>query len=260
MNKMDFQDKNVVYVGGFGGIGFATCKLLVKKNVANLTILDVKENAAFLKELTALNPRTKVLFMQLDLCNKEQIEKVVKDVIEKMKYVDVLVNGSGMINDKKPEMTMGVNLLGLIHTTMNMIPYMDMANGGRGGMIVNIASVLGLEPGPMLAIYTASKHGVMGFSRSISDEHYFKRTGIAIMTICPGITVTGLWDTFHGNDTFSYSKKLTDEFSSAKNQNAEECAVNFMKAMETKKNGSIWILDLGKLEEVKPHKYWGLQF
>ncbi|XP_055846512.1 alcohol dehydrogenase-like [Episyrphus balteatus] len=257
---MDFQGKNVVYVGGFGGIGFATCKLLVKKKVAILTILDVKENAAYMKELMTLNPSTKIMFMQLDLCNKDQIEKVVNDVIETMKVVDVLVNGSGMINDKKPEMTMGVNLLGLIHTTMLMIPHMDMGNGGRGGMIVNIASVLGLEPCGCLAIYTASKHGVMGFSRSISDEHYFNRTGVAIMTICPGITVTGLWDTFHGNDTFSYSNKLTDEFCSAKNQDAEVCAVNFVKAMETKKNGSIWILDLGKLEEVKPTKYWGLQF
>lgn len=256
---MDFQGKNVVYVGGFGGIGFATCKLLVKKNVANLAILDVKENTALMTELVALNPSSKVLFMQLDLCNKEQIVKVVRDVIEKMKVVDVLVNGSGMINDNKPEMTMGVNLLGLIHTTMNMIPHMDQGNGGRGGMIVNIASVLGLEPCGCLAIYTASKHGVMGFSRSISHEHYFKRTGIAIMTICPGITVTGLWDTFHGNDTFSYSKELTDEFNSAKNQNAEVCAVNFVKAMETKKNGSIWILDLGKLEEVHPTKYWETQ-
>lgn len=257
---MDFQGKNVVYVGGFGGIGFATCKLLVQKNVANLAILDVKENAALMNELVTMNPQTKVLFMQLDLCNKDQIVKVVQDVIDKLTVVDVLVNGSGMINDNKPEMTMGVNLLGLIHTTMNMLPHMDMGNGGRGGMIVNIASVLGLEPCGCLAIYTASKHGVMGFSRSISHEHYFQRTGVAIMTICPGITVTGLWDTFHGNDTFSYSKKLTDEFCAAKSQNAEECAVNFVKAMETKKNGSIWILDLGNLEEVTPTQYWGLQF
>ena len=65
-----------------------------------------------MKELMTMNPATKVMFMQLDLCNKNQIEMVVKDVVTKMKHVDVLVNGSGMINDRKPEMTMGVNLVG----------------------------------------------------------------------------------------------------------------------------------------------------
>ncbi|XP_055912052.1 alcohol dehydrogenase-like [Eupeodes corollae] len=255
---MEMQGKNVVYVGGFGGIGFATCKLLIQKKVANLFVIDLVLNEPLMKELKALGASsgTQVNFEQLDLCKKEQIPEVLKKIIAQISYIDILVNGSGMINDHKPEQTMGVNLMGLIYTTLAAIPYMDKSNGGRGGMIVNIASVLGLEPCSCLAIYTASKHGVMGFTRSIADEFYYEKTGIAVMAICPGITMTGLWHEFDGNDTFPYSTQLSKKFFSAEHQSAEECAVNFVKAMETGKNDSIWILDLGKLEEVKPKVYW----
>lgn len=253
---MEMKGKNVVYVGGFGGIGFATCKVLVQKQVANLFILDVAENKKLFEELKAVSSGTAVYFEKLDLCKKDQIVEVIKKVVATIKYFDILVNGSGMINDHKPEQTMAVNLMGLIYTTMTALPYMDKANGGRGGMIVNIASVLGLEPCSCLAIYTASKHGVMGFTRSIADEFYYKRTGVAVMAICPGITMTGLWHEFEGNDTFPYSTELSKQFFSANHQNADECAVNFVKAMETGKNASIWILDVGKLREVNPTTYW----
>lgn len=255
---MELQGKNVVYVGGFGGIGFATCKLLLQKKVANLVVVDVVPNESFMSELKALSSvsGTKVFFEQLDLCKKEQIPEVLKKIVAQIKYFDILINGSGMINDHKPEQTMAVNLMGLIYTTMEAIPYMNKSNGGRGGMIVNIASVVGLEPCPCLAIYSASKHGVMGFTRSIADEFYYEKTGIAVMAICPGITRTGLWKEFDGNDTFPYSRELSKIFFSAEQQDADICAINFIKAMETGKNNSTWKLDLGQLEEITHKQYW----
>ncbi|XP_037945958.1 alcohol dehydrogenase-like [Teleopsis dalmanni] len=147
-------------------------------------------------------------------------------------------------------------LTGLIETTLVAVPIMSKSESGRGGLIVNVASVLGLEPGPFAAVYSATKHGVVGFTRSLADPHYNNITGISYIAICPGATVTGLLDTFVGVDTFEMSKPISERIIKAKNQTAEECAEAMMQAIEKAENGSVWICDLGKCEKVEMHKYW----
>lgn len=70
--------------------------------------------------------------------------------------------------------------------------YMGKDMGGRGGVVVNIASILGLQPLAGCPIYTGTKHFVVGFDRSIGTPFYFNRTGIKVLTMCPGVTDTPL--------------------------------------------------------------------
>lgn len=75
---------------------------------------------------------------------------------------------TGVMADRNIELTININLIGLINTTMEALPYMDKTQKGRGGLILNIASSLGLEPCGAIAIYSASKFGVVGFTRCLA--------------------------------------------------------------------------------------------
>lgn len=58
--------------------------------------------------------------------------------------------------------------LGVINSTLTALEYMDKSKGGKGGLIVNISSVAGLQPTPLMAIYSAAKTGVTTFTRGMS--------------------------------------------------------------------------------------------
>lgn len=64
--------------------------------------------------------------------------------------------------------------------------------GGRGGIVVNIASILGLQPLAGCPVYVGTKHFVVGFDRSFGTPLFFNRTGIKVLTMCPGVTDTPL--------------------------------------------------------------------
>lgn len=69
---------------------------------------------------------------------------------------------------------------------------MGKNNGGKGGVIVNIASILGLQELPGCPIYVGTKHFVVGFNRSFGSSFHYSRTGIKFLTMCPGVTDTPL--------------------------------------------------------------------
>lgn len=70
--------------------------------------------------------------------------------------------------------------------------YMGKDQGGKGGVIVNIASILGLQPMAGCPVYVGTKHAVIGMSRSFGMPWHFQRTGVKVLTMCPGVTDTPL--------------------------------------------------------------------
>lgn len=126
------------------------------------------ENPEALQSLQGMNNKTKVTFIKCDVTDKTSIKNAIDQVAKSLHYIDVLVNGAGVISDRNVELTINVNLIGLINTTLEALPYMDKSQNGRGGVILNIASVLGLEPCGSIAVYSASKFGVIGFTRSLA--------------------------------------------------------------------------------------------
>nr|NP_001291682.1 alcohol dehydrogenase [Zeugodacus cucurbitae]CAD32742.1 alcohol dehydrogenase-2 [Zeugodacus cucurbitae]CAD62453.1 alcohol dehydrogenase 2 [Zeugodacus cucurbitae] len=253
---MGLSGKNVVFVGGLGFIGYEACKQIMTKNVASFFVFDVLENAENIKALQAINPKSKVYYTKFDITNKAAIKQALDDVIAKVQYIDVLVNGAGILTDPNVELTMNINLIGLINTTLEAIPLMDKNKNGRGGLIVNIASVLGLEPAPPTAVYCASKFGVMGFSRSISDPYYYNHTGIAVATFCPGLTETPLKNNIATKYTFEYSKEIGQKLNNTKTQKPEACGAHLATVCETGENGGIYISNQGTLSKVTPTVYW----
>ncbi|XP_055846510.1 alcohol dehydrogenase 2-like [Episyrphus balteatus] len=244
---MDLTNKNVVYVGGCGGIGEAICRHLVQKKISNLAVLDVVEKPELIKAMKACNPSTNVFFVKLDISNKEKVVKCFDDLFAKLKHIDILFNGSGLCNEFKPEITVGVNLLGVMFCTM---AFMEKSKGKKGGMVVNIASTGGLEPYPPTPIYSATKAGLVSYSRALADELNFNRHGISFICICPGMTPTGLIDQFTSDDLTPNSAAIKKNFVETTAQTCDQLAENVIEAVEENKNGTVYLCRYGKRSEV----------
>lgn len=70
--------------------------------------------------------------------------------------------------------------------------YMGKDRGGKGGVVVNLASILGLQELASCPVYVGTKHFVVGLTRSFGKPFYAERTGIHFHAICPGVTDTAL--------------------------------------------------------------------
>ena len=249
--------KNVVYVGSFTGVGYQVVRQLVKKNIKNLVFCGRMENHEALKVLQAENSNVHVTFVHVNVLDRVSIQHAIQEIVGMIKHIDVLVNACEVLADKDVETTIGVNLTGLINTTLVALPWMDKTQLGQGGIVLNISSVFGLEPAPGFAVYSAAKHGVIGFTRSMANDHIYQKTGVAFIAVCPGLTQTEIMMNLRENVTLhQHCENFVDTILNAKHQSPEEAAVNVVKALELFKNGGIYIANLGQLKEVLPTCYW----
>ncbi|XP_037937297.1 development-specific 25 kDa protein-like [Teleopsis dalmanni] len=257
---LDLSGKNVVYVGGFSGVGYQVCRILMQKKISHLFVCSRMENMELLKVLQDIAPTVNVVFVGVNILNRVSIEKAVAQIVGVVKHIDVLINGVGALADKDVETTIGLNLAGLINTTFACLPYMDKTQMGHGGVVVNIASVFGLEPATPFAVYAAAKHGVVGFTRSMGESHYYQKTGVCFVCVCPGLTSTEWMVNLRENVTWEHhSDEWLNLVSDSKHQTPEECANGVVKAVEVMKNGGVYICQSGQIKEVQPTTYWHMQ-
>ena len=144
-------------------------------------------------EIEAYNVRCE--FVQADVSDFEQCERMVKETIEKFGKIDVLVNNAGITRDglimrmKKEdfESVIDVNLVGTFNVTRNVIPHMIKQRVGR---IVNLASVVGVAGNAGQTNYSASKAGVIGFTKSLAKE--VASRNILVNAVAPGFIDTDM--------------------------------------------------------------------
>jgi len=130
-----------------------------------------------------------------DVADPAQVDGVVRHVAEALGEIGVLVNNAGVLIARPIaeltledwDTTMAVNLRGLFLMTRAVLPPMRAA--GRGD-IVNVASLSGRNGFAGGSAYAASKHAVLGFSRSLMLE--LRKEGIRVITVCPGSVDTGM--------------------------------------------------------------------
>ncbi|KAM7358199.1 uncharacterized protein ACRADG_003256 [Cochliomyia hominivorax] len=254
---MELENKNVIYLGGFGGIGQKCIEEFLKRNIKNMIIFDLKENTKILKYLQNTYRTSEIHYIPVDVTKTETIELAYKKAKDILDNIDIVVNGCGLMNDKYLDLTIDINLRGIIQSSLIALNYMDKSKGGRGGIIVNISSVAGIETTGMFAIYSAAKHGVTAFSRSMANPLYYHHTQVNFITICPGLTETALLDQVQDKTTLrEYSGPMSQRFANIKRQSAAACAQNLVKAVEINKLGSVWLLDLGELSEIEMPIMW----
>jgi 3-oxoacyl-[acyl-carrier protein] reductase len=132
----------------------------------------------------------------LDVTDRAAIDRVVREVVDALGPIDILVNCAGIsmgapIGAETYEdawrLTLAVNLVGYVHMIQACLPHLTRERAGR---IVNIASTEGLGATAYLSPYTVSKHGVVGLTRSLACE--LGPQGVTVNCICPGPINTGM--------------------------------------------------------------------
>ncbi len=193
---MDFRGQVGIVTGGARGIGKAIAEGLAKSGVdlviAGRNLDAANETAA---ALTAFGVKT--MGVKLDVSNSEEVEKTFEEIRKEFQRIDILINNAGITKDglllrmseAAWDSVININLKGVFLCSREAIK--DMAKQ-RYGRIVNITSVAAFMGNPGQANYSASKAGIVGFTKTIAREYAIR--GITVNAVAPGFIETAMTD------------------------------------------------------------------
>jgi len=204
MTDLKMRSKTALVTGAGSGIGRAIALTFSREGayvaLADMNELGGKETLEMIKKAGG-----KAFFIKTDVSRTPDVEKMVQETVKEFGRLDYAANNAGIegtqgnILDQTEESwdrVLNVNLKGVWLCMKYEIPEM-LKN--PGGAIVNTASVAGLAGFAGLSPYVASKHGVVGITRTAALE--FATKGIRINAVCPGVIKTPMIDRFtHGDE------------------------------------------------------------
>ncbi|HBS05892.1 MAG TPA: beta-ketoacyl-ACP reductase [Leptospiraceae bacterium] len=194
---VDLKGKAAVVTGSARGIGYAIADRLAELG-ADIIINDINDDAAKkAAEEIASSRGVKTGHFAGDISQQEPAEQLIETCISTLGKIDILVNNAGITKDtllmrmKKEQWdaVIGVNLTGTYLCTQAAFKQMMKA---RSGSIVNISSIAGENGNPGQANYSASKAGVIGFTKTVALEGSSR--GIRCNAIAPGFVKTDMTD------------------------------------------------------------------
>src|SRR5579864_2834571 len=181
----------VAITGASSGIGEATALAFARRK-AKLEL-----GARRLERLNAVAQKCReagspdVNVRLVDVGQKAQARAFIAAALRDHERLDVLINNAGVgwagpahqMPEEKIDELIATNLKGVIHTTQAVLPWMLER---RRGVIVNVASVTGFRASPYGAVYSATKHAVVGYSHALRGE--LSGTGVKVCVVYPGVT------------------------------------------------------------------------
>ena len=194
----DLRDKVALVTGGAGGLGTATCRALAAAG-AIVVVADLDEDAG-----RVLAEEVDGRFVKADVATLEANEAMVAFVTETCGRLDLVHLNAGIVSGcgigetfdlDRYRRAMGVNLDGVVFGTQAALPALK-ANE-EGGAIVATASLAGLTGTPYDPIYSANKHAVVGFARSLGPA--LAPDKVRYNAICPGFSDSAIIDGFRDN-------------------------------------------------------------
>lgn len=179
------RGKHALVTGGGRGIGLAAARAL---SGAGARVSIVSRTAIVMDGFSAF---------RADVSQEDEVAAAFAQARAVNGSIAVLVNNSGIAESAPLHRThramwdriIAVNLTGTYLCTRAVLEEMRAANWGR---IVNVASIAGLHGAPYVTAYTASKHGVMGLTRSLAAE--LEGSGVSVSAVCPGYTETEMME------------------------------------------------------------------
>ena len=193
---MRLKDKVAIITGSAQGIGYATAEVFVAEG-AKVAVVDVNAELAQKSAAVLAGGRDVAVGMACDVTKYDQVEAVVKAVVEKWGKIDILVNNAGITRDNLMmrmseadwDLVLNVNLKGAFNFIKACVRPMMKARYGR---IVSIASVIGQEGNAGQVNYAASKGGLIAVTKSVARE--FASRKITANAVAPGFIHTRMTD------------------------------------------------------------------
>ncbi len=186
----DLSGQTAIVTGAAGGIGEVIARRLANAG-ATVVIADLNVEAG--KAVADTLPHSSFA-LKLDVTSSESCNQLVADVVARTGRVDIVVNNAGVAGKAAPvteqsdedwAWCVAVNLNGPFYLCRAALPHMKQAKYGR---IVNIASIAGKEGNPNMSAYSATKAGVIGFTKSLGKE--VATDGICVNAVTPAVVRT----------------------------------------------------------------------
>ena len=188
-DRIRLDGRVAVVTGAAGVIGAATIRLLAERGAR---IVAVDRKAAELKTAIADLPASaQALAVTADVTQEDEVAEYVRAAVAKFGTIDIFYNNAGIEGDVRPiteyalesfRRVLDVNVVGVFLGIKHVLPVMLKQNKGS---IINTASIAGLMGSPLIAVYSASKHAVIGLTKSAAWE--CTGTGVRVNCVCPGL-------------------------------------------------------------------------
>ena len=192
--------KVAIITGGGSGLGQATAIRMAQEGI-NIAVVDVSEKGGIetVEKVKALG--VDAIFIKADVSKAEEVKNYVDTTMEKFGSIDYFFNNAGIAGSGKfyldttieeINQIVGINLLGALYGVRYVAEVM-LKNGG--GSIVNTASSAGVIGQDSVVTYSATKHGIVGLTRSMVAE--YAKDGLRVNAIAPGPTETPMVKAFY---------------------------------------------------------------
>lgn len=190
MSLVRWDSALCLVTGASSGFGLETARALAGKGATVIAVARREEKLKSLVDELGGHPHS---YITCDVSDLDQIRSMAKTLGERIHHTDVLINNAGVPSSgpldrstsEEVERVIRTNLLGPIWCTKELLPLLEAApRTARTPIVVNVASMAGRLSVPRSADYTASKHGLVGFTESV--WHDLRDRDIRVMMVNPG--------------------------------------------------------------------------